>query len=91
MINQTATLTFEQATKVTTNPYMLLVLGLVIILPLIFYIAIGCKVKGRSANGNVTSKSMIHYPNFWIAPLVWVLGQLFLLLFFVFPLWLKLF
>lgn len=88
-IHQPNQLTFESATAVLHDTYILFALGLIWLLPLVIYLFIGVLVRGRSSSGSVTSKVMAAYPNFWYAVAIWGLIQFGLFFLIVFPIWLR--
>lgn len=88
-IAQTCPVTFDNVSSVMQTPEMIALLIIIWFVPLLIYIIIGVTARGRSANGAVTSKVMLAYPNSWYAVLVWGLIQLGLFLMLVFPIWLK--
>lgn len=94
MLNETLqepNVTFEVASAVVRDPFILTWIGLTWGVPLIIYLFVGIFVRGRSSNGQATSKPMILYPNFYYAIIIWGLIQLFFLLMLVFPVWLRMF
>lgn len=94
-MNQTLTTiaenyTFESVTAITTNPIFIISMLIVWITPVILYIIVGAVSRGKSQSGQVLSKPMIAYPNFWYAFIIWFFFQLALiLLFIIFPFWLN--
>ena len=92
LINQTiATVTYEQASTVLQNFPLVGWIAITWLLPLIIYIIVGCIARGRSSTGQVTSRAMITYPNYWYAILIWGLLQLALFILLLFPIWLRAF
>lgn len=91
MINESEgfRLTFESASLVTQSFPMITFLVIAWFLPLAIYLIIGMFVRGKSASGQVRSKPMILYPNFWIAVFIWGVLQAILLILFIFPIWLN--
>lgn len=89
MLNETIKLTFENASAITQAPPMLIAIIMVWFIPLFFYFLIGFSVKGRSSNGQVMSKPMICYPNFWFGVMIFGLVQAGLFLMLIFPVWLR--
>lgn len=92
MINQTLeNIRFEEVIKITQNPIMILVLGIIWFSPLFIYLIVGAFKKGKSSTGRETSKSMWSYPNYWISIFIWGFIQLGLFIIgLIFPIWLKL-
>jgi hypothetical protein len=73
------------------NPVILVCLILVWIIPLLIYFITGCIARGRSSSGQVTSKPMIAYSNFWYSIIIWCLIQGGLLILLIYPIYLKIF
>ena len=83
------TITFDQVTAVMHHPVMIISFVIIWLLPILIYLLIGAIVKGKSANGHSLSKSMMMYPNYWYALLIWGFTQLILFILVFFPVWLK--
>lgn len=84
------TIDFNTWTNVTLSPSFLIALGTSWLSSIIIYLIIGCIARGRSSSGNVYSKPMIAFPNFWFGFIVFSLILPALLLgLVIFPLWLK--
>lgn len=85
-------ISFESWIAITTSTQFIVVSLIYFLVPLIFYLIIGAVVHGKSSSGKSTTKCMLMYGNFWIAPLCYTLigGSLYLGLI-IFPLWLKIF
>jgi len=86
----TQSLTYESVTQITNNPIFLIATLVVWLLPLIMYLIIGFFAKARSPSGQILSRRMIEYPNFFYAFALWFFLQsaLFLLLI-IFPFWIN--
>tara|TARA_Y100000310_G_scaffold67692_1_gene63056 strand:- start:1626 stop:1892 length:267 start_codon:yes stop_codon:yes gene_type:complete len=81
--------TFEQAIEVLHDPFILTWIILAWLIPLSVYFIIGIFRRGRSANGNISSKPMIASINFWIGIAIYFFIQLPLLILLAFPIWLR--
>lgn len=95
MINATlnnSAITFEQVTRINTDPKILIMFLIAWLLPLLIYFLIGCIKHAKTSSGRKLDSLMIQTTNFWIAFMVWFLIQPILILTLImFPLWLKIF
>lgn len=88
-MNETIILTYENFTAITLHPVFIIMALVVWFVPLILYVIVGSVVKAKSPSGQVLSKTMICYPNFWYAFFIYFLLQPALFLMLIFPFWLK--
>jgi hypothetical protein len=81
--------TYEAVHSMIINPIILTIICIIYLAPLFIYFIIGITARGRSSSGQVTSKPMICFVNYFYAIITWgiVQGGLFLLL--VFPIFLE--
>jgi|GEM_PF-4892783 len=67
-------ISFEEALTVTTDPFYIIGLVIIWLLPLLIYIILGLTVKGKYG------KYMASYPNYYYAIIIWGLVQLALII-----------
>lgn len=87
------TITYETATQITQNPFLLGSILIVWLFPLVVYLIVGFLRKARSPSTGrvIPGTRMIQTINFWIGFLNWFLLQgLLILLLIIFPVLLKL-
>lgn len=97
MLNQTLnatlssqTIGFSQWTAVSLSPAFLIASLIVWLFPIVLMLIIGASVRGRSPSGQLYSKPMICFPNFWYFFVVYFFVQSSLFLIgIIFPIWLK--
>jgi hypothetical protein len=91
LVNQTAKVTYEQATSMLHSTPFLIVIGILWFLPLLLYLLIGAVRGAKTSSGSRTGKRMIQTSGFWITWAYWFFFQGFLILaLLLFPFWLKL-
>lgn len=82
-------LTYDNVVSITTTPTFVVVSIVWLLLPLFIYVVVGAVVRGKTSSGKVLRDPMISYANFWVAPIIWVTVQAILLVFIIFPFWLR--
>lgn len=84
-------ITYESWTVITQSIPFILATLVVWLLPIILYIIIASATHARTADGRKLKSLMIQSANAWIAPIIWFFLQaILILLFIIFPFWLKL-
>jgi len=83
--------TYEQVHELMINPIVLTIVILIYFIPIFIYLLIGFTARGRSSSGQVTSKPMIFFINYFYALITWGVIQLALFILLIFPFWLEFF
>ena len=82
-------ITYESWITITQSIPFIILMILLVFVPFVTYILIAASTHARTADGRKLKSLMIQSANTWIAPIVWVFISIILILFVIFPFWLK--
>ena len=90
IIETIKTIDYKTWTEITQNPIFLIGIISVWLIPLLFYLLVGTLSRAKSPSGQLLSRRMIEYPNFWYSFVIWFFIQsALILILIIFPFWIE--